>query len=174
MKHSIRGIDHIGITVPDIQAATAFLSAALGAELIYESVGLEDESPDEQAQQKTLNLVPGTVVKAVRMLKLHHGPGIELFQMQGPSQREPLRPNDFGLQHFAVYSDDVDAALARFSDAGGEVFTQPQPLGFPTEVGDGNVFCYGRTPWGTIIEFISTPSPMPYEQETPLRRWKPC
>lgn len=173
MKESIRGIDHIGITVPDIDAATDFLRAALGAELIYESVGLNDESPDEEAQQKTLRLTPGTVVQAVRMLKLHHGPGIELFQMCGPSQREPLRANDYGLQHFAVYCDDINAALDRFSTAGGEVFTQPQPLGFPTEKGAGNAFCYGRAPWGTIIEFITTPSPMPYEQQTPLRRWKP-
>ena len=32
----IRGIDHIGITVPDIDAATKFLVEALGAEMIYE------------------------------------------------------------------------------------------------------------------------------------------
>ncbi|WZV97690.1 VOC family protein [Kosakonia sp. BYX6] len=173
MQQSVRGIDHIGITVPNIEEATRFLTEALGAELIYQSVSPQDKDLDNDAQQKTLRLVPGTVVKAVSMLKLQHGPGIELFEMQGPSQRGPLRANDFGLQHFAVYADDIDAALQRFADAGGEVFTAPQPLGFATEKGEGNCFCYGSTPWGSIVEFISRPSPMPYEHETPLRRWTP-
>jgi len=170
---SIRGIDHIGITVPDIEKATRFLIEALGAELIYQSVAPDEKDLDNEAQQKTLRLVPGTVIKAIRMLKLKHGPGIELFEMHGPEQREPLRASDFGLQHFAVYCDDIDTALQRFKDAGGEVFTAPQPLGFPTEQGEGNQFCYGRTPWGSIVEFIAYPSPMPYERDTSLRRWKP-
>lgn len=170
---SIRGIDHIGITVPDIEEATRFLIEALGAELIYQSVSPEDEDLDNEAQQKTLRLVPGTTITSIRMLKLQHGPGIELFEMHGPEQREPLRASDFGLQHFAVYTADIDAALQRFADAGGKVFTAPQPLGFPTEKGPGNCFCYGRTPWGSIVEFITRPTPMPYEQETTLRRWKP-
>ncbi|MGY5958589.1 VOC family protein [Kosakonia sp. BK9b] len=173
MQHTIRGIDHIGITVPDIEDATRFLTQALGAELIYQSVAPDEKGPDNAAQQKTLRLVPGTVIKSVRMLKLQHGPGIELFEMHGPDQREPPRASDFGLQHFAVYSDDIDAALQRFKAAGGEVFTAPQPLGFPTEKGEGNQFCYGRTPWGSIVEFIAYPSAMPYEQETTLRRWRP-
>lgn len=170
---SVRGIDHIGITVPDIEDATRFLIEALGAELIYQSVAPEDKNLDNEAQQKTLRLVPGTTITSICMLKLQHGPGIELFEMHGPEQREPLRASDVGLQHFAVYTEDIDVALQRFADAGGEVFTAPQPLGFPTEKGAGNCFCYGRTPWGSIVEFITWPSPMPYERDTTLRRWKP-
>lgn len=173
MQQSIRGIDHIGMTVPDIEQATQFLCEALGAELIYQSVAPEEKDLDNEAQQQTLHLVPNTVIKSIRMLKLQHGPGIELFEMHGPDQREPLRASDFGLQHFAVYADDIDRALQRFTEAGGETFTAPKPLGFPTEKGEGNCFCYGRTPWGSIIEFIAYPTPMPYEQETTLRRWKP-
>lgn len=168
----ISGMDHVGITVPDIDQATEFFCEALGAELIYTSVAPGDDL-DQSAQQHTLKLVPGTQVKAVRMLKLHHGPGIELFEMHGPEQSDPPRASDYGLQHFAVYTPDINRAIQRFEAAGGVMFTEPKPLSFPTERGEGNVFCYGRTPWGGIIEFISRPSPMPYEQQTPLRRWKP-
>ena len=171
-QSSVRGMDHIGITVPDIEQATTFFCAALGAEVIYTSVAPEDEL-DQDAQQKTLRLTPGTQVKAVRMLKLHHGPGIELFEMHGDDQREPPRANDYGLQHFAVYVDDIDAAIQCFEQAGGSMFTGPKALSFPPERGDGNAFCYGRTPWGGIIEMITRPSPMPYEQHTALRRWQP-
>ncbi|SCB73671.1 hypothetical protein [Kosakonia oryziphila] len=91
MQQAIRGIDHIGITAPDIKEATQFLPQALSAELIYRSVSLEYNDRDNDAQQRTLCLVPGTVVKAVRMWKLAHSPGIELFEMPGPSQQEAQR-----------------------------------------------------------------------------------
>ena len=45
---------------------------------------------------------------------------------------------------------------------------------FPTEKGEGNYFCYGTTPWGSVIELITLPTPLPYEEDTDLRRWKPA
>ncbi|WAJ31002.1 VOC family protein [Antarcticirhabdus aurantiaca] len=107
------------------------------------------------------------------MLALRHGPGIELFQFTAPDQKEPIRPADYGLQHFAVYVDDIRAAVAKFEAAGGAMLTDPQPFMFGTEEGDGNLFCYGRAPWGSTIELVTYPSPMPYEPTTPLRRWRP-
>ncbi|MGV7093647.1 VOC family protein [Siccibacter turicensis] len=169
----VRGMDHIGITVADIEAATQFFIDAFGAKVLYDSLPLAGEDNEGTHNEQVLNLAPGTVVKAVRMLWLRHGPGIELFQMQGPTQREPVRPSDYGLQHFAVYVEDMPEAVTRFERAGGKMFTEPQPLTFAPEKGEGNCFCYGRTPWGSVIELISTPSPLPYTQHTSLRRWKP-
>ena len=38
MTHDyVRGIDHVGVTVPDIEAATTFLIEAFGARVVYES-----------------------------------------------------------------------------------------------------------------------------------------
>ena len=167
---NIRGVDHIGITVPDIESATRFLIEAFGAEVIYES--LSRSSPEEGSEvERTLDLAAGTKISLVRMIKLQHGPGIELFEMSGPSQRSAARPSDFGLQHFAVYVDDMAAAVARFEAAGGTLFGQPAPT-FPLERGKGNLFCFGRTPWG-VVELITLPTPPPYEELTPLRRWRP-
>lgn len=173
MKTTVRGIDHIGITVPDIEQATLFFEQAFGAQVIYRSVESDSENIDHTAQQHTLRLFPGTKIRAIRMLCLPSGPGIELFEMHGPEQGHPARASDFGLQHFAVYVDDFAQAIAAFTAAGGEMFTEPKPLSFPDEQGEGNAFCYGQTPWGSIVELISWPSPMPYEKKTSLRRWKP-
>ncbi|WP_333900881.1 VOC family protein [Enterobacter wuhouensis] len=173
MPSSVRGIDHIGITVPDIEKATLFFERAFGAQVLYHSVDAETDNIDHSAQQHTLRLFPGTKIRAIRMLAMPHGPGIELFEMHGPEQGMPARASDFGLQHFAVYVDDFDAAVTAFTAAGGEMFTEPKPLTFPDEQGEGNAFCYGQTPWGSIVELISWPSPMPYEKTTNLRRWKP-
>lgn len=173
MQTTVRGIDHIGITVPDIEQATLFLEQALDARVLYRSVEPGSKNIDPEAQQHTLRLFPGTEIRAIRMLALPHGPGIELFEMHGPHQQSPARPSDFGLQHFAVYVDNFSQAISRFTAAGGEIFTEPKALSFPAEKGDGNAFCYGKTPWGSVIELISWPSPMPYEKYTELRRWKP-
>lgn len=173
MQPPVRGIDHIGITVPDIDQATLFFKQAFDARIIYCSVEPGGNNIDHEAQEETLRLFPGTEIRAIRMLALPHGPGIELFEMHGPQQQAPARPSDFGLQHFAVYTDDITEAISRFTAAGGEMFTGPKALSFPAEQGQGNAFCYGKTPWGSVIELITWPSPMPYEKYTEQRRWKP-
>jgi len=173
MISAVRGIDHIGITVPNIEDATLFFKQAFGAQVLYHSVDAESDDIDHDAQQHTLRLFPGTKIRAIRMLALPNGPGIELFEMHGPEQGMPARASDFGLQHFALYVDDFESAITAFTRAGGEIFTEPEPLSFPAERGTGNAFCYGQTPWGSIIELISWPTPMPFEKETNLRRWKP-
>ena len=40
-----RGVDHIGITVPDIEQATTFFVDVLGCELLYEREPPGDDSP---------------------------------------------------------------------------------------------------------------------------------
>ncbi|XBS69652.1 VOC family protein [Acerihabitans sp. KWT182] len=172
--HPVRGMDHVGITVADIEQATRFFAEAFGAEVIYDSVKRSDENLKGADQESHLHLFEGTAIKAVRMLKLQNGPGVELFEMHGPEQRAPARPSDFGIQHFAVYVDDIDEAVRLFERAGGKMFSRPLPLTFPTEIGKGNAFCYGRTPWGSVIELITLPSTPPYERQTALRRWKPA
>lgn len=168
-----RGMDHVGITVQDLEAATRFFQEAFGAEVVYDSVAKEDPSVEGEDPESILRVTKGTTISAVRMLNLQYGPGLELFEMHGPDQSSPVRASDYGLQHFAVYVADIDEAIRLFEAAGGEMFTSPQPLMFPTEVGEGNFFCYGKTPWGSVIELITLPTPLPYEKETPLRRWKP-
>ncbi|NVJ00817.1 VOC family protein [Myxococcus sp. AM009] len=168
----VRGIDHVGITVPDLNVATAFFIEALGAEVLYDSLE-KGQPPQEGADlQRRLRFLSGSSIRAMRMLRLGNGASIELFEYTAPEQRPPARPNDLGIQHLAVYVDDMDAARARFQAAGGEVFSSPHELP-ALEQGPGNAFCYARAPWGTLIELITYPSPQPYEQQTALRRWKP-
>ena len=40
---TIRGMDHVGITVSDIDEATRFFEEAFGAEVIYDSVSRSDD-----------------------------------------------------------------------------------------------------------------------------------
>ena len=51
------------------------------------------------------------------------------------------------------------------------MFSGPNEILFRTEKGEGVRFCYGVTPWGMNIEFITYPGEMGYEQDTPLPPW---
>jgi hypothetical protein len=77
---TIRGIDHVGVTVHDLEAATAFLKAAFGAEVLCDTLPLGEKPQAGSEAEQRLHLRPGAVIHAVRMLRLHNGPGVELFQ----------------------------------------------------------------------------------------------
>lgn len=169
----IAGIDHIGINVPDIEAATRFLEQAFGAAVIYESYRKTQPPLDLSGIENTLNVAPHTSIHAARLIRIGYGPTIELFEVHAADQRNAARSSDLGLQHFALYTDNMAEAIARFVAAGGRILSEPNAVLFPEEKGARNFFCYGVTPWGTSVEFITYPEGMPYEAQTPLRRWKP-
>ena len=52
-----RGIHHLGMTVPDIDAATTFLRAALGARVCYDGVTAQD-TPREGAELERILGLP--------------------------------------------------------------------------------------------------------------------
>jgi len=170
-RRPFRGIDHIGVTVPDIETATTFLTDAFSAQVIYESFSADQPPHGSAEMEQDLNLASGTQLVAARLIRLGIGPDIELFQLKVDDQRPAARPSDFGLQHLALYVDNMDEAIRRFEAAGGRMFSGPNPFLFPKEVGPENGFCYGQTPWGMMIEFLTYPSAMGFESDTPLRRW---
>jgi catechol 2,3-dioxygenase-like lactoylglutathione lyase family enzyme len=172
MRSPVRGIDHVAMTVPNLDEASRFLENALGAKPIYDDLKRSQTPMKGEQVERQLDLAVGTSLVAMRMLRVANGPGIELFEVRSPHQQSPARPSDLGLQHFGVYVDDIDAAVARFAAAGGELVAAPAPT-IGVEAGPGNAYCYAKTPWGTVIELITHPSPGAYEKETPLRRWTP-
>lgn len=174
-KQTIRGIDHVGVTVTDIEAATTFLVEAFGAQVIYQSFGTGDKPYGGPALERDTGVATGTVMRAQRMIRIGHGPDIELFEMHADDQRPAARGSDIGVNHIAFYVDDMPAAITRFERAGGTMMSKPIPILFEAEQGEGNVFCYGRTPWGMSIEFIAYPGEMGFEKEplTPLESREP-
>lgn len=166
---SIRAIEHVGITVPDLEQATTFFFEAFGAEKLYDML---DEPLAGSAVESGLGVPPGAVIETIRMLRFGGGPNIELFVYSGTAQKEPVTPNDFGIQHFCVYVDDIDAAAQRLEEAGGTLLSQPNDLP-GGDAGPGNRYLYARTPWGSTVELVTYPSPQAYESTTHLRRWRP-
>ncbi|PAF28936.1 VOC family protein [Paenibacillus sp. 7516] len=168
-----RGIDHIGITVPDVEQATVFLQQAFGARLVYDNITPQDPPQEGPEAERKLGLRPGAKATHIRMLSVGESASIELFQFGNTEQNDPARASDFGVQHVALYVDQMENAVKRFTEAGGELLSEPSALSGPIEGGEGNQFVYGRAPWGMLIELISYPAGIDYPQHSEDQRWTP-
>jgi catechol 2,3-dioxygenase-like lactoylglutathione lyase family enzyme len=173
IRKPARGVDHVGITVPDLDAASRFLAEAFDAKPLYDSIKRTEQPFAGPEIEEMLGIASHTVLVAMRMMQLGGGPGIELFEMRSRDQRPAIRTSDLGFQHVAVYVDDIDYAIRRFVAAGGRMLTGPNELlGF--KKGQGNLWCYGSTPWGSVFELISYTALDEHEATTSLRRWTPA
>lgn len=163
---TVRGLDHLGWTVPDLDAAEDFLVRVLGAEPLGRTT-LDLGDPRLAAAH---GLPPGGV--------LHHsalraGPtdNIELTEYRGTPGVRPGRPrnSDVGGTHLALYVDDVDAAAAYLAGHGCTVLGAPETIDEGPLTGDRWV--YVRTPVGLYVEVVRMPDgELPYERDTAARR----
>ena len=166
----LRGTDHIGFTVPDLEQATTFLVDVLGCERFYD---LGPMRADDDWMTRQLNVDARAVVRRIRNFRCFNGANFEVFEYEAASQRsEPPRNSDVGGHHVALYVDDLDAAIAHLRAHGIRV------LGEPVHRRDGpnagRSWIYFLAPWGMQFELVSYPRGMGYEQETSARMWSPA
>mgnify|MGYP000106117913 CR=1 FL=1 len=169
---NFRGLEHIGITVPDHAEAVAFFREAFGAEVLF-SLTDKSRAPLRGEDIGSKNgLLKETAIVAVSMLRFGNGPNLEIFEIDRPRNTRALGISDIGISHFSITVDDIDAASARFKAAGGELLEGPYPL-TDQEEGPGNRGRFGLTPWGLLTEFEQLPSEMTYDEGTTAKRWLP-
>lgn len=167
-----RGIHHLGMTVPDIEAATAFLRAALGARFCYDGVSAQDAPRQGAELERVLGLPAGAKIVRQRMLRIGNGPGLELFQIEAPNQQAAAALQDIGLNHLAVYVDDMAAAVQRMVAAGAEMLSEVHGNSrYEDTPGNGSV--YARAPWGSLIELQSIPGGYYYPSDSESDVWLP-
>lgn len=138
---TIRRMDHVGIVVADLAAATEFF-AALGLEPCGET-RVEGEWVDR--------IVGLDGVRAqIAMMRTPDGHGtIELTQFSAPASdggAPALPANALGMRHAAFVVEDIDDILARLSPCGGEL------VGTVERYENSYRLCYVRGPAGIIVE----------------------
>ncbi len=167
---TLRGQDHVGITVPDLEAAIRFFVDVVGCTLAMRFGPFRDDTGTFMAD--TLGVHPRAVVAEIALLRCGNGSNIELFQYSAPDQRDAIPKNsDIGGHHLAFYVDDIDAAVAYLVSHGVRVLKGPLPV---TEgPAAGQTINYFLAPWGLQLELISYPRGMAYETAGGPVLWSP-
>jgi catechol 2,3-dioxygenase-like lactoylglutathione lyase family enzyme len=164
----LRGGDHVGVTVPDLDEAHDFLVRVLGADHVYT---LGAKQADDDWMQRQLGVHPRTVIREIRFYRLATGLNIETFLYEAADgQSPPPRNSDIGGYHLALYVDDMDAAVAYLRDQGVEVMGEPVAS---RQSAEGQRWIYFRSPWGLQFELVSYPRGKAYEAGAPRLLWKP-
>jgi catechol 2,3-dioxygenase-like lactoylglutathione lyase family enzyme len=167
----LAGLDHMGLVVPDMQAAIAFFRDVIGCEFIYSGGSLKDD--DGTFMQDKMNVHPRAQMKEVVFMRCGNGANVELFDFSSPDQQRIFpRNSDIGGYHLCFYVDDIEAAAAFLRDKGVKVFGKPELE--RQGPGAGESWVYFEAPWGLQMELISYPSGKAYESGAPRLLWKPA
>lgn len=163
----LSGTDHVGFTVPDIEAATQFFVDVIGCSVVFEIGPFVSE---DDWMEVHLGVHPRSVIKTLRMLRCKNGPAFELFEydLDGASQAPPAN-SDVGAAHLGFVVEDMDAAIAHLRSHGVEV--QGHPTTMEEGPSEGLTWVYFKAPWGMQLELVSYPNGMAVTREDPTALW---
>lgn len=164
----LRGAEHVGFTVPDIEEAHRFFVDVIGCDYVYT---LGPWTKDDDWFTEHLNIHPRSVLKELRFYRCKFGPNFEVFEFESPDQRtEPPKNSDVGGHHIAFYVDDLDAAVEYLRSKGIRVLGEPTASSSASE---GQRWVYFLSPWGMQFELVSYPNGKAYEANAPVKLWHP-
>jgi len=163
------GIDHVGITVPNLAQAEQFFSNALGC------VPVTHIGPfklDAAALDADTRFAPRADSVVLAMIRCGTGSNIELFEYTN-SKGSPQIPKaeDMGASHLAFYTDDIAAAVAYLKSQG--ITVLGEPITMPAGDTEGETWVHFRSPWGAEMELVSYPKGKGYEKSARLKLWNP-
>ncbi|MCU1529324.1 MAG: glyoxalase [Frondihabitans sp.] len=165
----LRGTDHIGITVPDLEQAEHFFVDILGAERIYT---LGAKQSDDDWMRVHIGVHPRTVIREIRFYRLGNGSNFEVFRYESADGQKPQPSNsDIGGHHVALYVDDMDAATGFLRSNGIETMGEPTAS---KQSAEGQQWVYFRSPWGMQFELVSFPDGKAYEAGAAVKLWHPA
>lgn len=166
---NVIGMEHVGITVPDLDQAVEFFETVFGGVTVL-STGLVDV--DDDFMLKRLGVQGGRRIDDIRVVRIGNGTNLELFSYSGEDRDLPLKSNsETGGFHLAFQVDDAHAAADRLREAGVDVLEGPTLI--DSGPMDGLTWLYLRTPWGQFLEIVSTDGPLGYESEGGPKAWSP-
>ena len=158
----MRGMEHIGFTVPDIDEACDFFVKILGAEVLYTAA--KDFEAEGDWMSTHLRVDNRCRIKEFRYLRCGNGTNLEIFEYEAPDQvQTPPKNSDIGGHHLAFYVDDMDAAIAFLKENGVDVLGEP--TAFTEGPNLGLTWCYFMAPWGLQLEIVSAPEGTAYDNE---------
>lgn len=165
----LRGTDHIGFTVPNLDEADDFFVRVLGCQPVYD---LGPMRSDDDWMAEHLNVHPRTVVTRLRFYRCGHGTNFEVFEYDAADGQAPQpRNSDIGGHHLAFYVDDMDEAVRYLRSEGIRVLGEPTTS---RNASEGQRWVYFLSPWGMQFELVSFPNGKAYEKDADVLLWHPA
>ncbi len=145
---TVSRIDHVGITVSNVDRALGFYRDLLGLRVIADSTVTESEVAE----------LLGLDSVQLRIADLDSGDGriVELIEyLQPKGRRIAYESYDPATAHVAFTVDDLAAVHARLTNAGATVVSRrPITISEPGGAFDGAICLYVRDPDGAILELV--------------------
>ncbi len=166
----IRGMDHIGITVPNLDEAVEFFCDVIGCELVYRTPAFGDDDGTFMSDQ--LNVHPRSRIRGVAFLRCWNNSNFELFEYDAPDRNDtPPKNSDIGGHHIAFYVDDIEKAVDHLRSH--NVLLLGKPVVESEGPDLGVTWFYFLAPWGLQMELIHYGNGKAYESQTKARLWDP-
>ena len=145
---TVSRIDHVGVTVADVERSLRFYRDTLGLRVINDSLLT---SPEVAA-------LLGLDTIELRSVDLDSGDGrvFELLHYVRPAGRHvDYESRDPGTGHVALTVDNLEAVRVRIEAAGGKVISSAElHVSDPGGAFDGAICLYVRDPDGMILELV--------------------
>ncbi len=166
----MKGMDHVGVTVPDMDQAVTFFVDVLGCQKAMSFGPFSDDKGT--FMQDLVNVHPRSVIENITLIRCGNGSNIELFKYTAPDQKtEEPKNSDIGGHHIAFYTTDIAAASAYLKDSGIRQMMGPVPIQEGPAAGQS--IQYFLSPWGMQFEIITYPDGMAYEKDGGPVLWSP-
>jgi glyoxylase I family protein len=142
----IKGMNHVGLSVSNLERSIEFYGAGLGMELVSQSTF---ETGTEAGSYEAILGIQGATGRAawLRVANIQ----LELFEFSfpAPKRSEPNRPVcDHGITHFCIEVANIELQYQRLQVAGARFHCPPQKL-FGKAMAT-----YGRDPDGNVFELL--------------------
>lgn len=144
-----RGLAHVGMTVPDIEAAMDWYEDVLGFEPIMGPV--EVEHGEEHIGKLCADVLGEFDTVSIAHVATGNQVAVELFEFEETGPENDPDPTEAGYFHACVIDPNIEELAAEIVDSGGEHHTEIWNL-FPDQP---YRMTYCKDPWGNIVEIYT-------------------
>jgi catechol 2,3-dioxygenase-like lactoylglutathione lyase family enzyme len=150
-------VDHIALTIPDLDAGVRFYCDAIGGIELYRLGPFDARELPRMADGRDWTEAHCNVAGArvwIAMLQLAGGTFLELFRYEAPvdARTQPPRNCDIGGHHLAIRVENLEAAKAYLHEIGLRVMAGP--IVIPEGPCAGLRANYFLDPWGNQLEIV--------------------
>lgn len=168
-------VDHVGLTVPDLDAAVRFYSEVIGGHELYrigpfDAAEMPRMKDDRDWTEAHINVAGARLT--IAMLQVGPNLMLELFQYEKPAdqRRTPPRNCDWGGHHVAFKVADLEVAKKYLAGKGCKVMAGPIVLDQgPCATTRVN---YVLDPWGNQLELVEY-TRQAFEETAPVKIYRP-